>query len=345
MLVRQKHTQFPGRGRAETNVVGSKLWPTFAAKTMGLFFFVFGVCAALGGLFQINPVWLYGPFDASAVSAGSQPDWYIGWLEGALRLMPPWEIRVAGFEIPNPFFPGVLLPGITFTVMFLWPWIEERLSRDHRDHHLLDRPRDRPRRTALGVGVLTFYGVLFLAGGNDVIAARFGLSVNSVTYAFRTLLVALPVIAALVTLRLCRELAARDPDEEGSLAQLERTSDGAYVERATRTDVSAARPRPPSFLASRTYPAIESAKRPAPITTSHPPNANPLAMTVAPSPTANGQTDDSGKAATGPAPSAIVASDRSSDRSGAWRESSQIDVPARSPMTALAASITAPASS
>ena len=233
MLVRQKHTQFPGRGRAETNVVGSKLWPTFAAKTMGLFFFVFGVCAALGGLFQINPVWLYGPFDASAVSAGSQPDWYIGWLEGALRLMPPWEIRVAGFEIPNPFFPGVLLPGITFTVMFLWPWIEERLSRDHRDHHLLDRPRDRPRRTALGVGVLTFYGVLFLAGGNDVIAARFGLSVNSVTYAFRTLLVALPVIAALVTLRLCRELAARDPDEEGSLAQLERTSDGAYVESDT----------------------------------------------------------------------------------------------------------------
>ncbi len=230
MLVRQKHTQFPGRGRAETNVVGSKLWPTFAAKTMGLFFFVFGVCAALGGLFQINPVWLYGPFDASAVSAGSQPDWYIGWLEGALRLMPPWEIRVAGFEIPNPFFPGVLLPGITFTVMFLWPWIEERLSKDHGDHHLLDRPRDRPRRTALGVGVLTFYGVLFLAGGNDVIAARFGLSVNSVTYAFRTLLVALPVIAALVTVRLCRELAARDPDEEGSLAQLERTPDGAYVE-------------------------------------------------------------------------------------------------------------------
>ncbi len=233
MLVRQKHTQFAGRGRSETNVVGSKLWPTFAAKTLGLFFFVFGTCAALGGLFQINPVWLYGPFDPSAVSAGSQPDWYIGWLEGALRLMPPWEIRVAGFEIPNPFFPGVLLPGITFTVMFLWPWIEERISKDHADHHLLDRPRDRPRRTALGVAVLTFYGVLFLAGGNDVIAAHFGLSVNSVTYAFRALLVGLPVIAALVTLRLCKELAARDPAEEGSLAQVERTSDGAYVEADT----------------------------------------------------------------------------------------------------------------
>ncbi len=106
MLVRQKHTQFRGKGRTERNVVGSKLWPTFTAKTLGLFFFVFAVCAALGGLAQINPVWLYGPFQPAAVSAGSQPDWYIGWLEGALRLMPPWELRLGGFEIPNPFFPG-----------------------------------------------------------------------------------------------------------------------------------------------------------------------------------------------------------------------------------------------
>ena len=118
MLVRQKHTQFAGRGRTNRNVVGSKLWPTFTAKTLGLFFFVFAVCAALGGLAQINPVWLYGPFQSSAVSAGSQPDWYIGWLEGALRLMPPWEVRIGGFEIPNPFFPGVLLPGITFTLLY-----------------------------------------------------------------------------------------------------------------------------------------------------------------------------------------------------------------------------------
>ncbi|MEP6622926.1 MAG: ubiquinol-cytochrome c reductase cytochrome b subunit [Acidimicrobiia bacterium] len=230
MLVRQKHTQFPGPGRRETNVVGSKLWPTFTAKTLGLFFFVFSVCAAIGGLFQINPIWLYGPFDPSAVSAGSQPDWYIGWLEGALRLMPPWELRLAGFEIPNPFFPGVLLPGITFTVMFLWPWIEARLSKDHDDHHLLDRPRDRPRRTALGVGVLTFYLVLFLAGGNDVIAAHLGLSINSVTFAFRALVFVLPLVAAFVTYRLCHELARRDPSDASPLAVLERTSQGAYVE-------------------------------------------------------------------------------------------------------------------
>ncbi len=230
MLVRQKHTQFAGRGRTERNVVGSKLWPTFTAKTLGLFFFVFAVCAGLGGLAQINPIWLYGPFDPSAVSAGSQPDWYIGWLEGALRLMPPWELRIGGFEIPNPFFPGVLLPGITFTVLFLWPWIEERLTKDHAEHHLLDRPRDRPRRTAIGVGVLAFYVILFLAGGNDVIAARFDLSVNSVTYVFRALLFVFPVIAAYVAYRLCKELAARDQHEGSTLAVLEQTPEGGYVE-------------------------------------------------------------------------------------------------------------------
>ena len=235
--MRQKHTQFAGRGRTERNVVGSKLWPTFAAKTTGLFFFVFAVCTALGGLAQINPVWLYGPYDPSAVSAGSQPDWYIGWLEGALRLMPPWEIRFAGFEIPNPFFPGVLLPGITFTVLYLWPWIEARLSHDHDEHHLLDRPRDRPRRTALGVAVLTFYAVLFVAGGNDVIAAQFDLSVNAVTYAFRVLVFVLPVAAYVVTARLCHELAA-DDEPEDPVTMLGRTPGGGYVEMDEPDEVS-----------------------------------------------------------------------------------------------------------
>jgi len=230
MLVRQKHTQFPGRGRSERNVVGSKLWPTFTAKTLGLFFFVFATCAALGGLVQINPVWFYGPFTSDAVSSGSQPDWYIGWLEGALRLMPPWELRIGGFEIPNPFFPGILLPGITFTVLYLWPFIEERFTRDHDEHHLLDRPRDRPVRTAIGVGALAFYAVLFVAGGNDVIAAQFDLSVNSVTYALRTLLFVVPLLAAFVTFRLCKELARRDSDHEEKLALLERTGAGGYVD-------------------------------------------------------------------------------------------------------------------
>jgi ubiquinol-cytochrome c reductase cytochrome b subunit len=217
ILVRQKHTQFAGSGRTERNVVGSKLWPTFTAKTLGLFFFVFAV-------------WLYGPFKAAAVSSGSQPDWYIGWLEGALRLMPSWEIRVAGFEIPNPFFPGVLLPGLTFTVLYAWPWIEQRFTKDRAEHHLLDRPRDRPLRTALGVGVLTFYVLLFIAGGDDVIAAHFDLSVNDLVYVFRVLVLVVPVVAGFVTYRLCKELSARDRVQQEKIMLLARTESGGYVE-------------------------------------------------------------------------------------------------------------------
>src|SRR5262249_18156437 len=164
ILVRQKHTQFRGRRRTERNVVGARLWPTFTAKTLGLFFFVFAACAALGGLAQINPVWIWGPFRPAAVSAGSQPDWYVGWLEGSLRLLPGWETRLFGHEVPNPFYSGVLLPGFTFILLYAWPLLESRFTRDRREHHLLDRPRDRPLRTAIGIAALSFYVVLFVAG-------------------------------------------------------------------------------------------------------------------------------------------------------------------------------------
>jgi ubiquinol-cytochrome c reductase cytochrome b subunit len=235
VLVRQKHTQFRGRGRKERNVVGARLWPTFTAKTLGLFFFVFAVCAALGGLAQINPVWIWGPFQPAAVSAGSQPDWYVGWLEGSLRLLPGWETRAFGHEIPNPFYSGVLLPGITFALLYVWPWLEARFSRDYEEHHLLDRPRDRPVRTAIGVAVLAFYTVLFVAGGNDVLAARFEVSVNLITDVLRVALFVVPLVAGFLTYRLCKELSARNPvpeePEPPPAAELViRTAEGGYVE-------------------------------------------------------------------------------------------------------------------
>jgi ubiquinol-cytochrome c reductase cytochrome b subunit len=235
ILVRQKHTQFRRRRRTERNVVGARLWPTFTAKTLGLFFFIFAVCAALGGLAQINPVWIWGPFEPAAVSAGSQPDWYVGWLEGSLRLLPGWETRVAGHEIPNPFYSGVLLPGITFMVLYAWPWLEARFSRDYEEHHLLDRPRDQPLRTAIGVAVLSFYTVLFVAGGNDVLAARFAVSVNLITNVLRVALFVVPLVTGFLTYRLCKELGARNPvpeePEPPPAAELViRTEGGGYVE-------------------------------------------------------------------------------------------------------------------
>jgi ubiquinol-cytochrome c reductase cytochrome b subunit len=210
ILVRHKHTHFPGPGRREDNVVGERLWPTYAAKALGLFFLTSAVIAFLGGVFQINPIWIYGPFDPAEVSAASQPDWYMGWLDGALRIMPGWEIRAFGFEVPNPFFPGVLLTGLTFVLLYAWPFLEARVTGDHAEHHVLDRPRQRPVRTALGMATIAFYTVLFLGGAADVMAATFGLSVNAVLWAFRFLVLVAPPVVAWISYRLCRELAARD---------------------------------------------------------------------------------------------------------------------------------------
>ncbi len=124
LVIRHKHTQYPGPGKREDNVVGQRLWPTYTAKAGGLFFLVASVLAALGGLAQINAIWVTGPYRGADVSSASQPDWYMGWTEGGLRLMPPWEIRAFGFQIPNPFFPGVLLPSIVFGILYVWPFIE-----------------------------------------------------------------------------------------------------------------------------------------------------------------------------------------------------------------------------
>ena len=222
LVVHQKHTQFRGPGRREDNVVGERIWPTYAVKASGLFFLTTGTLAALGGLAQINPIWIYGPFEPSEVSAASQPDWYVGWLEGALRVMPAWEPRAFGFELPNPFFAGVLLPSLTFGLLYAWPFLEARRTGDRGEHNLLDRPRDRPMRTALGVATLAFYSVLSIAGGSDVLATEFRLSVNQLLWSIRVSLFAVPLAAGLFAHRLCRDLAARDaepppepPDPQG----------------------------------------------------------------------------------------------------------------------------------
>ncbi|MBI2704146.1 MAG: ubiquinol-cytochrome c reductase cytochrome b subunit [Actinobacteria bacterium] len=210
ILVKHKHAHFPGAGATDNNVVGERLWPTYTFKAAGLFFLVFAVEVALGGFAQVNPIWLYGPFAPQNVSSASQPDWYMGWLEGALRLMPPWETRIAGFTIPNPFWAGVVPPGVLFGLLYAWPWIEARFTKDHAEHHVLDRPRDRPVRTALGVGVLTMASVLGFAGSDDVLAVAFNLSINGLVWTFRVLLFVGPLITGAIAYKVCLELQRRD---------------------------------------------------------------------------------------------------------------------------------------
>ena len=210
ILWRQKHTQFPGRGRTEANIEGTKLWPTYTARSIGLLAGVFSLIALLGGLFQINPIWLYGPFRPAAVSTASQPDWYMGWLEGALRLAPGVRIHLFGYTVSEVFWPGVVLPGITFGLLYLWPFLERRVTGDTAEHHLLDRPRDRPVRTAIGVGTLTFYVVLFLAGSQDIGAQKLALPIPTLTRAFQVMVVVLPLLASLLAWKVCRDLAGGD---------------------------------------------------------------------------------------------------------------------------------------
>jgi ubiquinol-cytochrome c reductase cytochrome b subunit len=206
IIVRHKHTHFAGHGARDDNVVGERFWPTYAFKATGLLFLVGAVLGLLGGLAQINPIWLYGPFRGANVSSASQPDWYMGWLEGSLRLFPGWETRIGWFTIPNQFFSGVLVPGVAFGVLYLWPWIEARLTGDRAEHHVLDRPRDRPWRTGVGVAAILFVVVLTFAGSDDVLAVAFGLSVNSLVWLFRIALFVVPAIGGLIAYRICREL-------------------------------------------------------------------------------------------------------------------------------------------
>ncbi len=208
---RQKHTQFRGPGRREDNVVGSRLWPAYAARAIALFFGVATVLVLLGAFVQINPIWLYGPYDPTAATTAAQPDWYMGWLEGALRLMPAGHAVIFGVTLPNPLLPGVVLPAVSFLLLYLWPVIERRITGDRASHNLLDRPRDRPWRTGLGWGVFTFYTVLFVAGGDDVLAARMGISVDAMVIALRITLLVLPLLVGFGVTKWCRDLREADP--------------------------------------------------------------------------------------------------------------------------------------
>ena len=234
VLWHQKHTQFRGPGRTETNVVGTRLFPGYAAKAGGFFFMVFAVVALLGGLVQINPIWLYGVYDPSDVTAGSQPDWYMGWLDGAVRIMPNWEFRAFGYTVPLMILiPSVVMPGLVFTAFALYPFIEQWFSKDYEYHNLLDRPRDTPVRTAVGVMAITFYTVLWLLGGNDLFATFFSTSIQAWIWFGRIAVIVLPPLAYVATYRLCLSLQASDAEKAHhglETGVIKRLPSGEFVE-------------------------------------------------------------------------------------------------------------------
>lgn len=214
LVALQKHTQYPGPGKTNDNVVGFAVMPVYAAKAGGFFFIVFGGIALIAALVQINAVWLHGPYEPNATTAGAQPDWYMGFPDGALRLLPGFlEFETFGFTWAFPVIIGALLVIPAFYGgMIAYPFIEAWVTGDKREHHLLDRPRNAPTRTALGMAALTLYGVLMFAASNDIIAIKFGMSINDITWMLRVLTFAGPVIAFWATKRICLSLQRHDRD-------------------------------------------------------------------------------------------------------------------------------------
>jgi ubiquinol-cytochrome c reductase cytochrome b subunit len=207
LVASRHHTQFPGRRKTEKKVVGVPTFPGQAPRSLGLAFAVAAVLFLMGGLIQINPIWQWGPYDISQATNGAQPDWYLGWLIGALRLMPAFDVTIGHYTVvPNPFWGGAAFPLLVFLVLFAWPALERRATGDHGFHNLLDRPRDAPWRTAIGVAFFTWILIVFVAGAADRLLVLFNLSYQGQIWAYRVLVWVLPVVALFVTRLICNEL-------------------------------------------------------------------------------------------------------------------------------------------
>ncbi|WP_042369143.1 cytochrome bc1 complex cytochrome b subunit [Streptacidiphilus neutrinimicus] len=208
-----KHTQFAGPGRTEKNVVGMPLMPVYMAKAGGFFFLVFGVIAFVSAIASVNPIWAYGPYRPDQVSTDAQPDWYMGFSEGLIRIMPGWEIRAWGHTLELGVFIPLVVFGLMFVVIAIYPFLEGWITGDKREHHILDRPRNAPVRTGLGVAWIAEYLILLVGGGNDLFATHLHMSIDAITWTCRILFFVGPVVAFMVTKRWCMGLQRKDKDK------------------------------------------------------------------------------------------------------------------------------------
>ena len=238
LVAARHHTQFRESPRhTNRRLVGVPMFPAQIPRSLGLMFFVVAILFLLGGLVQINPIWQWGPFEPWLATNGAQPDWYLGWLIGALRLMPSFDVTIGHFTvIPNPFWGGVLFPLVVLGVLAGFPWIERRLTGDRSVHNLADRPRDAPNRTAFGVAFLSWVFLIFAFGAADRIFVLIGLSYDTQLYIFRIGIWIVPVVLYFIVRRACRELALSDRIE----AQREEAEHKARVHEQA---LARARPR------------------------------------------------------------------------------------------------------
>ena len=215
LVATRHHTQFKTTSSESDHALrGVPMLPGQAPRSVGLMFGTAGILFLLGGLVQINPIWLWGPYHTYLSTNGAQPDWYLGWLIGALRLMPSVDVVVGHYTLfPNPFWGGVLFPGIVFGFLYTWPWIERWYTRDQAFHNVLERPRDNPMRVAIGSGMATWVLMVFLAGGADRVDVWLNISYTTQIQAYRAAIFVIPLVVAAIAYRVCEELRAGEKVE------------------------------------------------------------------------------------------------------------------------------------
>jgi ubiquinol-cytochrome c reductase cytochrome b subunit len=193
------------------------------------------VLVLLGTIAQINPVWLSGPYQPGSISSGAVPDWYMGFLDGPLRLMPAWKLSVGGHPLDlGVLIPGLVVPALFFTRLALYPLTDRWIPGARPPRGLLPpTPADLANRTAAGVAGVTFYGLLWAAAANDQIAYHLQIPLYTVTWIFRVLVLAGPPLAFLITRAICHALADRRRDEElhgRETGRIVRNPEGGYTE-------------------------------------------------------------------------------------------------------------------
>jgi ubiquinol-cytochrome c reductase cytochrome b subunit len=216
LVASRHHTQFRReRRRGERRLIGIPSFPGQAPRSLGLFCAVAAVLFLMGGLIQINPIWLWGPYHVGQGTNGAQPDWYLGWLIGALRLVPGFDVVIGSRTVvPNPFWGGALFPLIVMGLLLAWPWVERRVTGDRGVHNVLDRPRDAPWRSAIGAAVWTWVVLIFMAGSADRVFVWLGISYTFQIWAYRVAVFVLPVVVLLVTHRWCNALQRAEEIED-----------------------------------------------------------------------------------------------------------------------------------
>ena len=204
------------------------------ARSGGRFFVVGAISLVVAATVTVNPIWNYGPADPGHASAGAGPLWYLAFLDGALRLVPPgWEFELLGYTVTLAVLVPVGIVSLFLLALAVYPFLEAWITGDRRDRDILDRPRNAPTRTAIGVAGILFYAVLWATAGADTIAVQFGLSIEATLWTMRVLVVAAPLVGFLVARRVCAALQRKDADVVAhgfETGRIVRSPDGGYVE-------------------------------------------------------------------------------------------------------------------